>query len=81
MRNSSPYMYCELMGQNRLAGKPFPKAPGAEKDLTRSPGLGSAAVAWSCTKSVRRAVLTMSTALASDRVVHRSDWLGFGMFS
>ena len=39
------------------------------------PRLGRAAVAWSGTKSVRRALLTMSTDLTSDWAVHRQDWL------
>ena len=53
----------------------------AEQRNCRAPWAGSAAVVRSCTISVRKAVLTMSTALASDWAVHRSDWLGFGMFS
>lgn len=58
----------------RVAGVPFRKALGAEHE-TAAPRLGEYLL--KCFGLMKWGVWTMSTLRASDRVVHRPDWLGF----
>lgn len=61
----------------RVAGVPFRKALGAEHE-TAAPRLGEYLL--KCFGLMKWGVWTMSTLWASDRVVHGSDWLGFGIY-
>lgn len=64
-----------------LAGRRPRRSPDPEQRVAAFPERGSAAGALGYLESFRKGVLTVSTRLASDRVVHRPDWLGLIMFS